>query len=72
MFPSIDVKDDNDFTTELNKETGEVIVHGEGFGQKPGSHHFRIVILPNEDILKEAFEKIAEFYEKYKKLEAGR
>ncbi|TAL67891.1 MAG: aminotransferase class I/II-fold pyridoxal phosphate-dependent enzyme [Bacteroidetes bacterium] len=67
MFPSIDVKDDKDFTVELIKETGVVVVHGEGFGQKPETHHFRIVILPNEDILKEAFEKIAEFYEKYKK-----
>ena len=70
MFPSIDVRDDKDFTVELIKETGVVVVHGEGFGQAPGTHHFRIVILPNEEILKEAFEKIADFYEKYKKRKA--
>jgi len=56
MFPSIDVKDDKHFTIELIKQTGVVVVHGEGFGQKPGSHHFRIVILPPEEVLTQAFE----------------
>ncbi|OGU15575.1 MAG: aminotransferase [Ignavibacteria bacterium GWB2_35_12] len=68
MFPSIDVKDDKHFTIELIKQTGVVVVHGEGFGQKPGSHHFRIVILPPEEVLTQAFEMIGEFYEKYKKM----
>jgi len=66
VFPSIDVEDDNDFTQELIKNTGVVVVPGTGFGQKPGSHHFRIVILPDDEILKKSFELIAEFLSKYK------
>jgi alanine-synthesizing transaminase len=65
-FPSIDVKDDNHFAIELMKETGVVIVPGKGFGQKPGTSHFRIVILPPEEILKEAFDLIGDFYKMYK------
>ncbi len=69
-FPSIDVKDDWHFCQELLKETGVIVVPGKGFGQKPGSHHFRIVILPPEEILIKAFAHIAAFYEKYKATEA--
>ena len=65
-FASIDVKDDNDFCRELLKATGVVVVPGSGFGQKPGSSHFRIVILPQEEVLEKAFTRIAEFYDKYK------
>lgn len=65
-FPSIDVDDDANFCRELLKETGVVVVPGSGFGQKPGSQHFRIVILPPEEILEKAFRYIGEFYQKYK------
>lgn len=65
-FPSIDVADDNHFCAELIKETGVIVVPGAGFGQKPGSHHFRIVTLPQEEVLSEAFKLIAEFYNHYK------
>lgn len=67
-FPSIDVEDDAHFCRELLKETGVVVVPGSGFGQKPGSHHFRIVILPPEEILEKAFDHIAKFYAKYKEM----
>lgn len=66
-FPSIDVKNDWHFTEELIKETGVVIVPGQGFGQKPGTSHFRIVILPTEEVLRKSFKLIAEFLEVYKK-----
>ncbi len=66
-FPSIDVKNDTRFVTELIKNTGVVVVPGSGFGQKPGSMHFRIVTLPTEDILEKAFSLLAEFYASYKK-----
>ncbi len=66
-FASIDVDDDMKFSAELIKETGVVVVPGSGFGQKPGSQHFRIVILPPDDVLDKAFLRIAEFYEKYKR-----
>ena len=32
---------------ELMRETGVITVPGSGFGQKPGTHHFRIVLLPD-------------------------
>lgn len=65
-FPSIDVEDDAHFCAELIKETGVVVVPGTGFGQRPGSHHFRIVILPPEDVMNDAFNLIKEFYSIYK------
>jgi alanine-synthesizing transaminase len=48
------------------KETVVVIVPGKGFGQRPGSHHFRIVILPPEEVLSEAFDLINDFYKVYR------
>jgi len=65
-FPSINVADDAHFCRELLKETGVIVVHGSGFGQKSGSSHFRIVILPPEEVLEKAFDLIAKFYDKYK------
>ncbi len=65
-FPSIKVDNDSKFVTELIKTTGVVVVPGSGFGQKPGTNHFRIVTLPTEDILEKAFSLIAEFYTDYK------
>ncbi|MDA3843791.1 MAG: aminotransferase class I/II-fold pyridoxal phosphate-dependent enzyme [Candidatus Kapabacteria bacterium] len=66
VFPSIDVEDDMHFVAELIKATGVVVVPGTGFGQKPGTSHFRIVILPQEEVLEKAYKHIAEFYEIYK------
>jgi alanine-synthesizing transaminase len=66
-FPSIDVEDDNHFSSELLKETGVVVVPGSGFGQKPGSSHFRIVILPDEKTLEKAYNLIGDFLARYKK-----
>lgn len=65
-FPSIDVDSDTKFVTELIKATGVVVVPGSGFGQRPGTHHFRIVTLPPEEVLENAFKLIAEFYQVYK------
>ena len=35
-------------------------VHGSGFGQKPGTKHFRIVFLPDEQTLSRAYEAIGQ------------
>jgi alanine-synthesizing transaminase len=64
-FPSIDVKDDYHFCEELLKATGVVVVPGTGFGQKPGSSHFRIVICPTDKTLETSFDLIGEFYKHY-------
>lgn len=67
-FPKLDIKNsDNHFVAELIKETGVVVVPGTGFGQVPGTNHFRIVFLPNEQILEKAYKKIGDFFQKYVK-----
>ena len=49
----------------LVRETGVLFVHGEGFGQKPGTRHFRVVFLPNSDDMVEAFGRMAKFMESF-------
>ncbi|MFH1240483.1 MAG: aminotransferase class I/II-fold pyridoxal phosphate-dependent enzyme [Candidatus Diapherotrites archaeon] len=69
-FPKIEVpvKSDKDFVLDLLRTKGVLTVFGAGFGQKEGTNHFRIVFLPNEEILSSAFDKIEEFIkEKYLK-----
>ena len=66
-FPRLHLDvDDNEWVKGLIAETGVVVVPGGGFGQKPGTAHFRIVILPNETIIEEAFDKIAGYIKKTK------
>jgi alanine-synthesizing transaminase len=65
-FPKLEMKQpDAHFVAELIKETGAVIVPGSGFGQVPGTKHFRVVFLPNEQILEKAYKAIGEFFVKY-------
>lgn len=65
-FPRLHMKHpDNHFVAELIRETGVVVVPGSGFGQVPGTQHFRIVFLPNEQILEKAYKNIGEFLKKY-------
>lgn len=61
-FPKIDVPEGDDvFVKELLLQKHILVVHGSGFGQKPGTKHFRIVFLPQEDVLKKAYAEIGEF-----------
>ena len=65
-FPRLHIDgSDEHFAKELIKATGVVVVHGSGFGQVPGTQHFRVVFLPPEDILKRAYASIADFFKKY-------
>jgi alanine-synthesizing transaminase len=60
-YPSLDIPEGDDiFVRELILQKHVMVVHGSGFGQKPGTNHFRIVFLPNEQTLREAYAKIAE------------
>lgn len=52
---------DEAFVLELVRETGVLFVHGDGFGQKPGTRHFRVVFLPSEPVLTAAFDRLGEF-----------
>jgi alanine-synthesizing transaminase len=66
-FPKIDIPEGDDvFVKELLLEKHILVVHGSGFGQKPGSKHFRIVFLPPEDVLRKAYSEIRNFmHERY-------
>ena len=58
-FPRIEVDvDDKEFVKDLISETGVVVVHGSGFGPLPETPHFRVVFLPPEDILNEAYDRL--------------
>ena len=57
---------DDKFVTEVIRETGVVIVPGSGFGQRPGTRHFRVVFLPPDDVLEKAFDLIAGIARKYR------
>jgi alanine-synthesizing transaminase len=64
-YPSLDIpEDDLTFVKELLKEKHVLVVHGSGFGQKPGTKHIRIVFLPPEHVLSEAYEGMTEFIKK--------
>ncbi|PYV73176.1 MAG: aminotransferase, partial [Acidobacteria bacterium] len=61
-FPKIDIpEDDAVWVKELLLQKHILVVHGSGFGQKPGTKHFRIVFLPQEETLREAYSQIHEF-----------
>lgn len=65
-FPKIEIeKSDTEFVINLIKETGVVVVPGDGFGQKPNTKHFRVVFLPTEIQLEKAYLSISIFMKKY-------
>lgn len=69
-FPRIQLPDqvgDKEFVLELLEKTGVLVVFGSGFGEKPGSNHFRIVFLPDDLTLKQAYERLANFTKKFYK-----
>jgi len=65
-FPRLlNVKNDSLWCAELIKQKGVVVVPGTGFGQIPGTSHFRLVFLPPENILEKAYKAISEFNKTY-------
>ena len=70
MFPKLDPKmypiaDDKQFAYELLEQEKVLIVQGSGFNW-PSPDHFRVVFLPNEHDLIEAFGRVAHFLEGYR------
>jgi alanine-synthesizing transaminase len=64
-FPKIEVaEDDAAWVKRLLLEKHILTVQGSGFGQKPGSKHFRIVFLPPEETLRQAYSEIRDFMRK--------
>jgi alanine-synthesizing transaminase len=70
LFPKLDpkmypIKNDQDFIAEFLKEEKVLLVQGSGFNW-PYPDHFRLVFLPNEDILREAISRLAKFLARYR------
>ena len=53
--------DDKQFVLDLLHEEHVLVVHGSGFSPTLGKGHFRIVYLPNVEVLNEAFNRIESF-----------
>lgn len=53
------------YSFQLLENTGICIVPGSGFGQKPGTYHFRTTILPQTDKLKHMLNLFRDFHTKF-------
>jgi len=53
---------DKIYCLEMVDRTGVLTVPGSGFGQKPGTFHFRMTILPEETELEKALDAIEKFH----------
>jgi alanine-synthesizing transaminase len=61
-FPRLEIEEsDEEFVKNLLREKHVLVVHGSGFGQAPGTRHFRVVFLPDEATLGRAYASITEF-----------
>lgn len=61
-FPRLHIPmEDKAFTLRILHECHVLVVHGSGFGQKPGTRHFRVVTLPDMATLESAYDKLDRF-----------
>jgi aspartate/methionine/tyrosine aminotransferase len=70
LFPKVNLegtkwRSDEEFVTDLLKETGVLVVHGSGFESGYERDHFRAVFLPDEQMLGEAFDAIEGFIKRH-------
>jgi aspartate/methionine/tyrosine aminotransferase len=68
-FPRISLptgRTDDAYCLDLLEATGICVVPGSGFGQMPGTHHFRTTILPETALIYDFVEKLGEFHASYK------
>jgi alanine-synthesizing transaminase len=56
-------RDDERFVLDLLEATGVLVVHGSGFGADPRPCHFRLVYLPDEQVLATVFDALERFLE---------
>jgi aspartate/methionine/tyrosine aminotransferase len=64
-FPRITLPEgvtDSEYCLALLEETGICVVPGSGFGQAPGTWHFRTTILPPIDEIEEVVKRLAAFH----------
>ena len=57
---------DKEFVLKLLHEEHILVVHGSGFSPELGCGHFRIVFLPEEAVLNEAFDRIDRFLQRHR------
>jgi alanine-synthesizing transaminase len=61
-FPRLEIAvPDEEFVKQLLIEKQVMVVHGSGFGERPGTRHCRIVFLPDEPTLQRAYASLTEF-----------
>ncbi len=69
VFPKMDerfnIKDDEKFALDFLKEQKILITHGGGFHWETPDH-FRVVYLPELDVLNESCDRMVEFFDNYK------
>ncbi|HTX73190.1 MAG TPA: aminotransferase class I/II-fold pyridoxal phosphate-dependent enzyme [Rectinemataceae bacterium] len=68
-FPKIGLpagRSDEDYCMALLEETGICVVPGTGFGQIPGTAHFRTTILPPTERIKDVVRLFADFQARYR------
>ncbi len=56
---------DSAYCIQLLEETGICVVPGSGFGQAPGTLHFRTTFLPPKDDIKALVDRMKEFHNNY-------
>jgi alanine transaminase len=56
---------DSKYCMELLEETDICVVPGSGFGQRPGTLHFRTTFLPPREEIKSLVKRLKTFHEKY-------
>ncbi len=68
-FPRLSLpagRTDEDYCLALLEQTGVCVVPGTGFGQRPGTAHFRTTILPPTPKIQEVVERLAAFHAAYR------
>jgi alanine transaminase len=56
---------EGDYCLSLLEDTGICVVPGSGFGQKPGTFHFRTTFLPPKEDIEDLVVKLKAFHERY-------
>ncbi len=62
---------DDEYCIALLEETGICVVPGTGFGQAPGTWHFRTTILPPMEKIEAVVKKLAEFHRSFTRRKGG-
>lgn len=65
---SLNQEPDFFYAMQLLENTGICIVPGSGFGQKPGTYHFRTTILPQPEKLKIMMKHFKDYHENFLKI----